>query len=46
MAEEIERRLQISRKDKRSLTEILQVDGDAIQEISITFVSGNILVIR
>lgn len=46
MAEEIERRLSISRADKRTITEILQTDGDSIKEITIKFVSGNVMVIR
>lgn len=45
MAEEIERRLEISRKDKTCITEILQM-GDTIEELKITFKSGNIMILR
>jgi hypothetical protein len=45
IAEEIEKRLLLSRKDKTCITEILQLD-DAISEIQITFKSGNILILR
>jgi hypothetical protein len=46
IAEEIERRLALSRASKQSLTEICQIDGDSIEELTIKFKSGNILILR
>ena len=45
MSEEIERRLALSRGDKCQITEIIE-SGDAIDEIKITFKSGNIMILR
>jgi uncharacterized protein YvpB len=46
MAEEIERRLDLTRKDKTQTTEILNISGDSIVEVKTTFKSGNIIVMR
>jgi hypothetical protein len=46
MSEEIEKRLLLSRQDKSSYTEILQIGGDTIDELQITFKSGKIMVLR
>jgi len=46
MAEEVERRLSLSRQDKQQFTEIIQCDGDSIEEIIIKFRSGNIMHIK
>jgi len=46
MSEEIDKRLLMSRGDKSSYTEILQDDGDTIEELRITFKSGKIMVLR
>ena len=45
-AEEIERRLDLTRKDKTQITEILNTSGDSITEVKITFKSGNIFYLR
>lgn len=47
MSEEIEKRLSLlPKKDKISLTEIYQIDGDTIEEIRIKFKSGNVIILR
>ncbi len=46
MAEEIERRLALSRTNKQAMTEIYQLDGDNIEELSIKFKSGDVMVLR
>ena len=47
MSEEIEKRLSLlPKKDKVSMTEIYQIDGDTIEEITVKFKSGNIIILR
>lgn len=46
VAEEIEKRLDLSRGDKTKITEIINVTDDSVTEIKITHKSGNVFILR